>query len=209
MIDKICTSIVKQIRKQMPEIDDEKAEVILYGIQLIVGEIPKMFILFALSFLFGIGWYTIFAFLTIIPYRAASGGFHLKSHLGCIIGTSLFYFGNVFLSKILILNSIQKYGLAIIALIFGIVMVSLYAPADTENVPIISKKERKKKKILSYITLVLTILAGLIIKDSILSNILIIGTIIQTTTITRLAYKITNNKYGYEVYKNNNVEAIN
>ena len=43
MIDKICNYLVKKIRKQMPEIDDEKAEVILYGIQLIIGELPKIF----------------------------------------------------------------------------------------------------------------------------------------------------------------------
>ena len=201
MIDKICEFLVSKIRKSMPEIDDEKAEIILYGIQLIVGEIPKIFILFGLSFLLGIGWYTIFAYVAIMPYRAASGGFHLKSHLGCILGTSLFYYGNVFLSKFLVLNNFQKYGLIFFTLIFGIIMVTLYAPADTENVPILSKKERKTKKILSYITLILTLAVAGIVQDRIISNILIIGTIVQTIMITRLAYKLTNNKYGYEVYK--------
>lgn len=208
MVDKICNYIVGKMRKKMPEIDDEKAEIILYGIQLIIGEIPKLFILFGLSFLLGIGWYTLLAYVAIIPYRAASGGFHLKSHLGCIVGTSLFYFGNVFLSKALVLTDLQKYLLIGIAFIFGIIMVSLYAPADTENVPIISQKERKTKKIMSYITLTLTLVIAAIIKDSTISNILIFGIIIQTMTITRLAYKLTKNKYGYEVYKQE-IEATN
>lgn len=208
MVDKICNYIVGKMRKKMPEIDDEKSEIILYGIQLIIGEIPKIFILFGLSFLLGIGWYTLFTYVAIIPYRAASGGFHLKSHLGCIVGTSLFYFGNVFLSKALVLTDLQKYLLIGIAFIFGIIMVSLYAPADTENVPIISKKERRTKKIMSYITLTLTLVIAAIIKDSTISNILILGMIIQTITITRLAYKLTKNKYGYEVYKQE-IEATN
>lgn len=208
MVDKICNYIVGKMRKKMPEIDDEKAEIILYGIQLIIGEIPKIFILFGLAFLLGIGWYTLLAYIAIIPYRAASGGFHLKSHLGCIVGTSLFYFGNVFLSKVLILNDLQKYLLIGVTFIFGIIMVSLYAPADTENVPIISKKERKTKKIMAYITLTLTLVIAAIIKDSTISNILIIGIILQTITITRLAYKLTKNKYGYEVYKQE-IEATN
>lgn len=208
MIDKICEYLVEKIRKSMPEIDDEKAEVIMYGIQLIIGEIPKMFILFGLSFLLGIGWYTVITYVAIMPYRAASGGFHLKSHLGCILGTSLFYYGIVFLSKFLILDSIQKYILAAVALIFGFIMISLYAPADTENVPILSKKERKHKKILSYITLTIMLGISLIIKDNIISNILIIGAIVQTITITRIAYKLTNNKYGYEEYRKE-VEATN
>ena len=46
MIDKICTFLTKKIRDEMPEIDDERAEVINYGLQNIVGEIPKVFLLF-------------------------------------------------------------------------------------------------------------------------------------------------------------------
>ena len=36
MIDTICTFLTKRIRKEMPEIDDERAEVINYGLQNIV-----------------------------------------------------------------------------------------------------------------------------------------------------------------------------
>ena len=192
----------------MPEIDDEKAEVILYGIQLIIGEIPKIFIIFGLSILFGIGWYMLFAYIVMIPYRAVSGGFHLKTHIGCIIGTSIFYFGNIFLSKALMLQDMQKYILIGITFIFGVIMISLYAPADTENLPILSKKERKIKKILSYIMLTITLLIAFFVKDSVISNILIIGNLLQTMTITRIAYKITNNKYGYETYKDD-IELLN
>lgn len=201
MIDKICNYILQKMRKKMPEIDDEKAEVILYGIQLIIGEIPKIFIIFGLSILFGIGWYMLFAYIVMIPYRAVSGGFHLKTHIGCIIGTSIFYFGNIFLSKALMLQDMQKYILIGITFIFGVIMISLYAPADTENLPILSKKERKIKKILSYIILTVTLIVTFFIKDNVISNILIIGTLLQTMTITRIAYKITKNKYGYETYK--------
>lgn len=201
MIEKICTYIVNQMRKQMPDIDDEKAEIITYGIELIIGEIPKIFLLFVLSFILGIGWYTVFAYVALIPYRASSGGFHLKTHVGCIIGSSVFYYGIVYLSKFIILNLVQKYIIIVIALIFGVIMVSLYAPADTENIPIISKKERKRKKILSYTTLVLTLIVSIFIKDSIISNILIFGVIVQSFMISRLAYLLTNNKYGYKVYQ--------
>ena len=41
MIDKICTYLTNRIRKEMPEIDDEKAEIIMYGLQNIIGELPK------------------------------------------------------------------------------------------------------------------------------------------------------------------------
>ena len=201
MIEKFCNYILSKMKKKMPEITDEQGEAILYGLQLLVGEAPKMILLFGVSFICGFGLEMLFAYLAIMPYRTASGGFHLHTHLGCIIGSVLFYYGIILISKFLVLDGIQKYILIVFSLVFGILMVSLYAPADTENVPIISKRERKQKKILSYITLILTLVASLIIKNHVYSNILIVGTIIQSLSITRIAYKLTNNKYGYEIYK--------
>ena len=201
MIEKICNSILIKMREKMPDITDEKAEIILYGLQLIIGEIPKMFILFGLSFLLGFGWYIVFAYIAVMPYRATSGGFHLHTHLGCILSTIIFFYGNILISKFLVLDNIQKYILIGLSLVFGILMISMYAPADTEEVPIISKKERKTKKILSYVMLTLTLVVALFVPDRMMSNILIIGSIFQSISISRLAYKITKNKYGHEVYE--------
>ena len=50
MIDNICTFLTNRIRKEMPEVDDEKAEIIFYGLQNILGEIPKTILLFLIVF---------------------------------------------------------------------------------------------------------------------------------------------------------------
>ena len=201
MVEKICEFILNRMKKEMPDITKEKEEVIKYGLQLIIGEIPKTLLLFAVSFLLGFGWYMLFAYITIMPYKMVSGGIHLHTHLGCITISAISYYGTILLSKFLNLDSLEKYILIALSFAFGILMISLYAPADTENLPIISKKERKTKKILSYIILTITLGIAIFLKDSTLSNILIIGTVMQSLFISRLAYKITNNKYGHEVYK--------
>lgn len=201
MIDKFCRYLVKKIRNKMPEIDDEKAEVIFYGIQLIVGEVPKFFLMFGLGILLGLWWQTLLAFFLILPYKICSGGFHLKTHLGCFLCTNIVYCGNAFVSTIWNFeNEILRYITVVLIWIFGIVMVSVYAPADTENVPILTKKERKTKKILSYIFLSINMIIAIVMNNKIISNIIIIGTFIQTISITRIAYKLTKNKYGYEEY---------
>ena len=200
MIDTICTFLTNRIRKEMPEIDDERAEVINYGLQNIVGEIPKIFLLFIIAFILGMFKEVLFMFIVLTPYRGASGGFHLKTHLGCIIGTTAFYCGIVLLSQHVILDDITKYILIGISWIFGMFMIKLYAPADTENVPILSKKDRKKKQMIAYITYSLGLIAALLIQDNVISNILLFGNLLQTLTITKLAYRLTKNKYGYEVY---------
>ena len=201
MIDKICEYLTNKIRKQMPEIDDEKAEIINYGIQLIVGEIPKIFLMFGLGIILGLWWQTILAFFLLLPYKVASGGFHLKTHIGCFLCTNIVYCGNAYISTIWNFpNEITKYITILGIFILGIIMVSIYAPADTENLPILTKKERKTKKILSYIFLIINLLVATFIPDNTISNLIIIGTFIQTLSITRLAYIITKNKYGYDEY---------
>ena len=54
MIDKICAYLTKKIRKEMPEIDDERAEIIMYGLQNIIGELPKGIIIYAIAYVLGI-----------------------------------------------------------------------------------------------------------------------------------------------------------
>ena len=205
MIDTICTFLTNRIRKEMPEIDDERAEVINYGLQNIVGEIPKIFLLFIISFILGMLKEVLFMFIVLTPYRGASGGFHLKTHLGCIVGTTAFYCGIVLLSQHVILDDITKYILIGISWIFGMFMIKLYAPADTENVPILSKKDRKKKQMIAYITYSIGLMAALLIQNNVISNILLFGNLLQTLTITKLAYRLTKNKYGYEVYRDASV----
>lgn len=201
MIDKFCEYLVKQIRKKMPEIDDEKAEVILYGVQLIIGEIPKIFLMFGLGIILGLWWQTILAFALLLPYKTASGGFHLKTHLGCFLSTNIIYCGNAYLSTIWTFPSVTIKYITIAAIfILGIIMVSIYAPADTENLPILTKKERKTKKILSYVFLTINMIVALVVPNTVISNLIIFGTLVQTLCITRIAYKLTNNKYGYEEY---------
>lgn len=201
MIDKICELLTIRIQKQMPEIDEEKAEVIKYGLELIIGEIPKILLLFIVAAVLKIGWLVIFAYITMLPYKIVAGGFHLKTNIGCTIGTFVVYFGNVLLSKYIVIGPIEvKIAIAIATFIYSIIMISIYAPADTINLPILRKKERKLKKILSFVFASVTLILSLIIKNTTLSNILLFNVIIETTCITRIAYIITKNEYGYENY---------
>lgn len=206
MIDNICTFLTNRIRKEMPEVDDEKAEIIFYGLQNILGEIPKTILLFLMATVLGILKETVITFILIMPYRSASGGFHLKSHMGCILGTSLYYFGIVFLSKYVVFSQMIKYVTIFLIWIFGMIMIKKYAPADTENVPILSKKIRRRNQILAYVFFSIGLVVAGILNNNVISNILIFGNLIQTLTITKLAYRLTKNKYGYEVYQDTSIQ---
>ena len=200
MIEAICNSLTKKIIQSVDGYDESKADEINYGLQLLIGEVPKLFIILLLAFLLHMFKLTLISFLIILPYRAFSGGFHLHTHLGCIVVTSLLYIGTPYLASILNFNDTIKYILIAITFIFSFAMIAKYAPADTENVPVLQKKERRKRKIWSFVIAGVELVIAIFIPYKVVSNMIIIGILVQTLTLTRLAYKITKNKYGYEVY---------
>lgn len=200
MIQTICDSLANKIIKSVNEYDESRIEEISFGLQLLIGEIPKFFITFMLAWLLNIIDLTIISFMIILPYRMFSGGFHLNTHLGCIIATNAMYIGSAYLAKILYFSDSTKFIIIAITFIFSFSMISKYAPADTENVPVLQKKERRKRKIWSFIIASTELLIAIITPYRVISNMIIIGILIQTLTITKLAYRITKNKYGYEVY---------
>lgn len=201
MISKICSKIMRRIRAKMPEVDDERAEVIQYGLEILIGEVPKTFIIIFIAWILGVLEYTIISIFIILPYRAFSGGIHLKTHVGCVIGTTAFYCGNAYISKIVNFpNFITRLIFSVFVLIFSFIMITLYAPADTENVPILRKSERKRKKICSYITAIAMTIISFFIKNQIISNMIIIGMLLQSLVISKTAYRIFKVKLGYLEY---------
>ncbi len=202
MIDKFCQYLTNKIRKEIPDVDDERAEIIMYGLQNIIGELPKGIIILLIAYFLGIFKLTLIAVLIIAPYRSFCGGVHMKTHIGCITFTTLLYCGSAFLGKYIVLTGIIKYITAIAVWTFCMIMIKLYAPADTENVPILRKQERRQKQIFSYISLTVEFVIALVINNTTIVGIIIFGDLIQTLTITRFAYNITDNKYGHEVYAN-------
>ena len=69
MIDKITESLTCKIRKKMPEIDDERAEVINFGLQILIGEIPKIFIMLFLAYILGVFNLTLLTFLILLYFN--------------------------------------------------------------------------------------------------------------------------------------------
>ena len=201
MIDKFCDLITEKIKSKVTDIDEERELVINFGVRLIFGELPKILILFIIGFLLNMGWQTLLLFFLIAPYRSFTGGIHLKTHLGCMITTSILYLLPIILSKyILISDKNILYILAGLITIFSIIVIAKYAPADTENMPILSKKEIKSKKIKAYISLV--VLLSIIIFNPYkqFSYMIIYAMFLQNLTVLPISYKLTNNKHGYEVY---------
>lgn len=197
MVDKICDGLLEKIRKSDESIDDEKAEIIYYGLQNIIGELPKGIIVFVIAAILGIFELTVIGTIVMMTYRAFAGGVHLKTHWTCLMTTLILIIGSIYFAKeVSFTNPLIIYS---ILFIFNFIMVTLYAPADTENRPIMKESQRLRQKIECYVMVILVyILSTFIIKDSTISNIFMYMITVESLMITPIAYKIFDNKYGKE-----------
>jgi len=202
MVEKICNILMERVKLKMPEIDEERAEIIRYGFELIIGEIPKMILIFLLALLLGKFKYFLISLAIICPYRIFSGGVHLKTHIGCLTMTTMLYLGSVYFCEIFCFEDLLSKVVTVVCIsIFSTIMIILYAPADTDTVPILINKERRKCKIKSIIWVNGMLFVSFFIRDDVISNLCIFGILFQTLTITKLTYKLVGAKFGYLEYE--------
>lgn len=203
MLEKICQKITNYLRTRIKSIDDEKAEVINFGLLVILGEGPKLIIIILLAWWLDILFLTLVTLIAMSLYRTQSGGFHLEGHISCFVVSALIFCGTGLLAQAMcnLPVSVQyfTYGLMFI---FNIIIIDKYAPADTQNIPILNEKIRKKRKDGSYIAVTALFLFAIICPDKVISNICVLVTFIQSLSMTQTAYKLAKCEYG-DVSKHN------
>ena len=185
------------VKENYPNYDDNKLDEIRYGLEATYLSLTKTFVILMACFILGIIKEALLLLILFNFLRLTAFGIHATKSWMCWISSSLVFLVCPYLCIHL---SIPLYILVTIASICWIIFL-LYAPADTENVPILRKSERKQKQILSYITFTLGLIIAIFIKNPIISNILLFGNLIQSMMITRLAYRLTGSQYGYELYQ--------
>ncbi|MBU3157713.1 accessory gene regulator B family protein (plasmid) [Clostridium estertheticum] len=178
------------------EKSEEEIEKVQYGFQIIIMNLFKMIILFLTAYFLKIGIYTLVAFMVFGIFRSFACGVHANTSLNCIIINYIVFLGDVFISINFSLNKSS----VVIMYIISLILVSLYAPADTEERPLVSENYRKKLKIRAISVVLTFTLISLLIGNSIYMNIITIAIIEESILITPLAYIIF--KKPYKNYEN-------
>ena len=195
-ITKKLSDICLQFIKNNTSLSDEETEKIYYGLQVIMLDISKSIILLGTAFFLGIIKYTLIAFLVFAILRSFASGVHANSTLQCIIVNYILFPGNVYLSLYLPLNTAAQ---SIIFLI-SLTLVFLYAPGDTEERPLVSKKLRKQLKLKSLLIVVIFFILIFIIESRIYTNLITYGILEAALVITPIIYRLFGKKANN--YKN-------
>lgn len=194
LIKNLCNNISRSIQSNVKNIDDEKAEVINYGLYLFFSDGIKTIIVLSIAYYFNVFWYTITAIAIGGLLRTFSGGVHAKSWLGCLLSNSIISFSTVYLA--IYFSDISKFLIASVVFPISFTIIYLYAPSDHENKPVVSKKQRKFLRKVSFLILISQYILALTLLSSIFANIIVISTFITTIAMLPVTYTITRTKHG-------------
>lgn len=186
---------VSYIKKYKTAISSDDEEILRYGIQIYYFNISKLLILSSASIVIGIFAEACISFVLITVLKRFSYGFHADTFWTCLIISFINIFGIVYLSG-LEFNIISKIALAFIS----IILFTLYAPADTEERPLVNSKRRATLKIQAILIAALYLALSFFTKDR-LSNMLILSLIFIGLNTSPILYILFKKEYkNYEKF---------
>lgn len=196
--DKFLKASITLVKNNFPEYDKDKIEEIHYGLETLYLGITKLIVIFLTAWIAG---YLKEVFLCSVIFgaiRMTAFGVHANNSLTCLISSFIMMFGLPIISEVLVLSIYIK----VLVCIFCIILYFLYAPADTNKRPLVSKSIRKKLKIFSILLAIGYSITALFTTNIFISNLIILCLLVEGINITPFFYRILSMEFNnYKKYE--------
>ena len=177
MRKKFLKNTINAIKKKYPNYDDEKLEVIEYGLESLYIMVTKTIVISLIALLLNVFKEMLIIMILYNIIRTTAFGMHAKESWQCyIISITLF--------------------IAVISYIFLVI----YAPADTYKRPLVNAKKRKIYKIITVISSSIFLILIVVLRDSNVSTALSLGLLDSMLMIHPLTYRMFHLPYNYKTY---------
>lgn len=182
----VLDKAISLIKKNNPLLSDIDLERIRYGLEGIYLTFTKLMVIFAIALSLGLfKELLIFLFFYNI-IRVFAFGLHASKSYICLITSSLVFILFPYIATIVSIPFINKLIISLLLL----VLIALYAPADTHKRPLIKAKKRRMWKILSITVTVIYIALILLLDNDFITNIILFSLITETILILPITYKL-------------------
>lgn len=175
----------------------DQMAIIRYGLEIIYLNVVKLLVMFLAAFFLGILWETLVVAVVFGVLRTLASGFHAKTTWGCYPFTAVVYLGIPYVGQLMIVPK----GLGLVIGVISIIIIGMYAPADTEDRPLINPKQRQSLRLKSVVAATgLVGVGGLLTRDY--TFIFCSVSMVEAVLILPFTYKIFNRGYrNYESYE--------
>lgn len=199
MKKKFLDNSIKKIQKKYPEYNEDKLEIISYGLEALYVLISKTVVIFLIALILGIfkDVFLVFLFYGII--RTTAFGMHAEKSSHCYIMSITLFIGAALLCRYVEISFYIKLIVSILSFITFII----YAPADTYKRPLLNAKKRKIYKLMTIINSLVYIILIIILREKSISDYLMVGLLDASLMIHPITYRLFqlpyNNYKEYEV----------
>ena len=183
-----CMSLIKKNQ----DYSDEKLAEIRYGLEGIYLTITKTIFIFGLSYLLGIFKEMLLMLIIFNILRTTGFGLHAKKSWICWVSSTILFIFFPLISKYIII----PFNLKLLLRITSIILVYLYAPADTIKHPLVNQRKRLIWKYLTTINCIRLVSICLFINNNAISNLIIFGIYSEIIVIIPIVYKVFNLPYN-------------
>lgn len=183
--------------KSMNKYDEIKLAEIRYGLEGFYLTISKLVIIIPLALILNTTYNTLLFLLISLPIRTVSSGFHANTSLQCLIIS----IGAFILVPLLANYFVLPNLVSIIVYFCFFVGFWIMAPKDSIKKPIVNEKKRFWLKIASMVVVFMYFILSLVIKSSLIKNLIILALSIQLIMISPIPYFIFKQKYNFKWFK--------
>lgn len=183
---------IKKIVKKNRSLSEMELSEIRYGLESFYLITTKTIIIIFTSLLLNITIEMLLLLLFFNIVRLTGFGLHLSNSWLCLLFSSCIFLVLPILAKLIIIPILIKYLLFILS----IILIYIYAPSDTEKRPLLNHEKRKKLKHLTLISVFILNIISIVLKNHILSNLIIFGIYIEIFTLLPITYMLFNLKYN-------------
>lgn len=193
----ICLNFsMNSIKKYYPNYSETQLEEIRYGLEGIYLSITKLVFISTLSIILNLFSEMLIMLIAFNILRMSGFGIHAKKSIDCWISSTIMFIFFPYISKLLII----PLPIHIIVSVVLLILIILYAPADTYKRPLIKKKKRIIYKIITSINTVILITISFFTNNTI-TNLILFGILTEAILVNPLTYKLFNLPYkNYKTY---------
>ena len=197
MQTKVVNFIMDNIKKNC-SYNDTKLLEIKYGIETLYLTITKSIVTIGLAIILNLVKELALLILFYSIIRLFGFGAHAKKAIHCWISSLTIFTLLPYLIKTIAINKCFVVAICIICLI----LLAIYAPADTPRRPLIHKKKRIVYKVLTILVAFIYIVYILLTDNNYYHNVLFFSILIQSVLVLPITYKLFGITYNnYKSYK--------
>lgn len=169
-----------------------------YGVEILLLNISKLFIILLISLILGLLLETLIVIISFNLARLKAFGVHANNSLNCFLVSILLFIPGVYFINTIKVNNIM---IAILFMVL-IIIITLYAPADTKKRPIIGKNKRYKLKMQALAIMIILMIVTLSIPYKNIKILIAFGAFIEAATVLPITYRILKKgRNNYEYYE--------